>query len=70
MSESAPLEKRTVFQGRSDTIQSATGALAAVASGPVMAIASYAGLALATLMVVASAIVLLFITRLVGLREA
>jgi hypothetical protein len=35
-----------------------------------MAIASYAGLALATLMVVASAIVLLFITRLVGLREA
>lgn len=70
MSESAPADRRTVFQGRSDTAQSATGALAAVVAGPVMATVSYAGLSLATVSIVASAIIIIFIARSVRSRTS
>jgi MFS family permease len=68
MSENAPADRRTLFQGRSDTVQSASGALAAVAAGPVMAAFTYAGLSLATIIVVASGSLLLVIARLVRSR--
>lgn len=69
MSENAPADRRTVFQGRSDTVQSGSGALAAVAAGPVLAAFTYAGLSFATIAVVASGSLLLAIARLARPRS-
>lgn len=70
VSESAPTKRRTVFQGRSDTLQSASGALAAIAAGPVMASMSYAGLSLAAISLVASSFLLIAVARLTRSRDS
>ena len=59
ISESAPADRRTVIQGRSDLLMSATGAVGGALAGPVLALVGYAGLALSTLLLVVVVLVAL-----------
>lgn len=52
VSESAPADRRTAIQGRSDLLMSATGAAGGAVAGPVLALVGYAGLALTALVLV------------------
>jgi MFS family permease len=53
VAESADLAHRTTIQGRSDLLQSATGALGGAAAGLVLALIGYSGLALVAISLVA-----------------
>ena len=59
VSESAPAERRTIIQGRSDLLMSATGAVGGALAGPVLALVGYAGLALSALLLVVVVLVAL-----------
>jgi MFS family permease len=59
VAESADLAHRTTIQGRSDLLQSATGALGGAAAGLVLALIGYSGLALAAISLVAVVFVVL-----------
>jgi MFS family permease len=65
LTESTPLERRTIMQGRSDVVMSGTGALGAGASGVVLIMVGYSGLSLFALVLVAAVVAASFwaITR-------
>lgn len=52
VTEAAPAHRRTIVQGRSDLIMSATAAVGGALAGPVLALVGYAGLALTGLALV------------------
>ncbi|MGY6497434.1 MAG: MFS transporter [Microcella sp.] len=68
LTESAPPARRTVLQGRSDLVMSASGAAAGALSGVVLSLIGYSGLSFAALALVAVVVVLLTLTPRAGAR--
>lgn len=68
LTESAPPARRTILQGRSDLVMSASGAAAGAASGLVLTAIGYSGLSFAALGLVAVVAVLLMLTPRAGAR--
>jgi len=68
LTESAPPARRTILQGRSDLVMSASGAAAGAVSGLVLTAIGYSGLSFAALGLVAVVVVLLMLTPRAGAR--
>jgi MFS family permease len=68
LTESVPPPRRTILQGRSDLVMSASGAAAGALSGLVLTAIGYSGLSFAALGLVAIVVVLLMLTPRAGAR--
>ncbi len=63
LTESARPARRTIVQGRSDLIMSASGAMGGALAGVALALLGYAGLSFVTMALVATVVVALAVTR-------
>lgn len=70
LTESAPPARRTILQGRSDLVMSASGAAAGAVSGLVLTAIGYSGLSFAALGLVAVVVVLLMLTPPAGTLDS